>query len=221
MTIGGVLFSEMVPQPDWEADFHDWYDTEHIPVRMAAPGFIGAQRYRRLDGEGFLAVYDMEGPQALGTEQYRRIKSEPSARTARMLRDVSGFTRYTGRLLSWQVQEGLSDADLVGSDVLYPVFFTVPQDKRADFEAWYTEDHVPTLLAEPGWLGCRRYEIVDGAPQDFTHMALHHLTTADALESPARAVARATPWRARLAAQDWFRGTYMVFTKHGKRFTAR
>ena len=221
MRPGGILFSEMTPEPSWEAEFHDWYDSEHIPVRMAAPGFLGAQRYSREEGPGFLAVYDMESPAALQTEAYRRIKGEPSERTAHMLRDVSGFTRYTGKLLSWQQQEGIEETDVLESPVLYPVFFTVPQDRQAEFNAWYTEEHVPKLLQEPQWLGCRRYEIVDGAPHDYTHIALHHLASAQALESPARAAARNTPWRDRLASESWFRGTYMIFLRRGARFAAQ
>lgn len=221
MQPGGVLFSEMTPDPSWEANFHDWYDTEHVPIRMLAPGFLGAQRYSRNDGPGFLAVYDMESPETLKTNEYKRIKSEPSERTARMLRDVSGFTRYTGRLISWQQQEAISETEMLESDVLYSVFFTVPEDRQADFNDWYTQDHVPKLLQEPHWLGVRRYAIVDGAPEGYTHLALHHLASTDALKSPARAAARATPWRDRLAAESWFRGTYMVFTKRQQRFLAQ
>lgn len=220
MRPGGVLFSEMTPQPDWEAEFHQWYDTEHIPIRMAAPGFVGAQRYDREGGPGHLAVYDMAAPDALQSDEYKRIKAEPSPLTARMLRDVSGFTRYTGRLISWQQQETLSETELLESAVLYSVFFTVPPDRQDDFNNWYTQDHVPKLLADPRWLGCRRYEIVDGSPHGYTHMALHHLASLEVLDSPARAAARTTPWRDRLAAEDWFRGTYMIFTKRRQRFTA-
>jgi hypothetical protein len=221
MQPGGVLFSEMTPDPSWEADFHDWYDTEHIPIRMAAPGFLGAQRYSCADGPGFLAVYDLKSPQALQTDEYKRIKGEPSERTARLLRDVSGFTRYTGRLLSWQQQEAVSESEVLESPVLYSVFFTVPQERQADFNDWYTQDHVPKLLREPQWLGCRRYEIVDGAPEGYTHMALHHLSSIQALESPARTAARSTPWRDRLASESWFRGAYMAFTKRSQRFSAQ
>lgn len=221
MRAGGVLFSEMIPDQSWEEDFHDWYDTEHIPIRMGAPGFVGAQRYNRVDGPGFLAVYDMEAPEALQTDAYKRIKSEPSDRTVKMLREVSGFTRYTGRLLSWQQQNGIEESDVLESPVLYSGFFTVPEDRQEDFNAWYTQDHVPALLGDPQWLGCRRYEIVDGAPESYTHMALHHLASIDALDSPARAAARSTPWRDRLASESWFHGTYMIFNRRRERFAAQ
>lgn len=218
MRPGAVLFSEMTPDTSGEAEFHNWYDTHHIPIRMAAPGFLGAQRYGRDDGPGFLAVYDMESPETLQTPEYKKIKGEPSETTARMLRDVTGFTRYTARLISWQQQANISEEDVLESPVLYAVFFTVPEERRDDFNAWYTEDHVPKLLDEKLWLGCRRYEIVDGGPENFTHMALHHLASADALHSPARAAARNTPWRDRLAAESWFKGTYTVFNKRNERF---
>jgi hypothetical protein len=49
-----VLFSEMPPDPAWEAAFNEWHDQEPIPVRRLAPGFASAQRYRA--GErGYLA----------------------------------------------------------------------------------------------------------------------------------------------------------------------
>lgn len=218
MRPGAVLFSEMTPEASWEEEFHEWYDTHHIPIRMKAPGFIGAQRYSRVEGEGFLAVYDMESPQTLQTPEYAVIKGQPSETTARMLRDVKGFTRYTASLISWQQQIGVTDLEVLESPVLYAVFFTVPEDREADFNSWYTEDHVPKLLLEPQWLGVRRYKIVDGTPHPYTHVALHHLASADAMNSPARAAARDTPWRDRLAAEPWFKGSYMVFDKRGERF---
>jgi hypothetical protein len=33
-----------------------WYDREHIPLRMAAPGFRSAQRYRDGQTLNYLAV---------------------------------------------------------------------------------------------------------------------------------------------------------------------
>lgn len=220
MRPGAVLFSEMTPDPTWEGEFHSWYDTHHIPIRMAAPGFLGAQRYNRHDGEGFLAVYDMESPEVLQTPEYKAIKGQPSETTVRMLRDVTGFTRYTARLISWQQQDAVSELEMLESPVLYAVLFTVPEERRNDFNAWYTEDHVPKLLVEPQWLGVRRYEIVDGTPHNYTHIALHHLSSVDAMNSPHRAAARDTPWRDRLAAENWFKGSYMVFDKRSDRFQA-
>ena len=51
MQAGTILFSEMTPPPEMEEAFNAWYDSEHIPLRMAVPGFLGARRYcRQEDG---------------------------------------------------------------------------------------------------------------------------------------------------------------------------
>lgn len=220
MKMESILFSEMTPAPEWEAEFNDWYDTEHIPLRMAVPGFKGAQRYRGVgDTPGYLAVYDMNRPEVLKSPEYAVVKGQPSDLTKRMLRDVSGFTRYIGSLSSWQLNDGVSDEDMLMSPVLYSVMFAVPEERRSEFDDWYVEDHVPALFETSDWLGCRRYNIVDGEPGAYTHLALHHLKTAAALDSDARAEARKSDWRARLAEEPWFSGIYRVFARHGERFT--
>lgn len=218
MPIEAVLFSEMTPAPEWEGRFNDWYDAHHIPSRMKADGFVGAQRYRDTSNAGYLAIYDMTGVNALATPDYQQIKSNPSEETRWMLKSVSGFTRYTGQLIGWQTQAGLSDADLLASPFVYSVLFAVPAEREAEFNSWYDEEHVPLLLGCEAWAGCRRYRIVDGAPEPFTHLAIHHLKDLAALDSQARASARATAWRAKLAEEPWFKGRYSIFSRHGSRF---
>lgn len=220
MPVQAVLFSEMTPPPALEDAFNDWYNTEHIPVRMDVDGFVGAQRYKDPKGPGYLAIYDLNSPDVLGSDAYKAVKANPSPVTAEMLGVVQGFTRYTGELLGWQVQEGLGDEDLLASPYVYSVLFSVPADRQAAFNEWYEQEHVPLLLGSSQWLGCRRYRIVDGEPAQYTHLAIHHLSSLDALESDARAAARATDWRARLAAEPWFKGTYLVYERLGDRFRA-
>lgn len=213
-----ILFSEMIPSPEWEDTFHDWYDTEHIPIRMAAPGFIGAKRYREIGNNKYLAVYEMESPEALNTEVYKKIKGEPSERTQWMLANVSGFTRYTATLIGEQVNQAVT-GNPYDAPVLYPVMFSVPEEREEEFNRWYEEDHVPTLLKNERWLACRRYKIFSGEPENWTHLALHYLVDAEVLDCEERQVARRSPWRAKLAEEDWFKGHYMLF-QHMKSFTS-
>jgi len=213
-----ILFSEMTPAPERETVFNEWYDGEHIPVRMAAPGFRSAQRYRDGQTLNYLAVYEMESPDTLATPEYGRIKNQPSDTTRAMLGSVTGFTRYIGRAIG---AHGRSGADLLSSPVLYAVFFQVPPASLTEFDQWYAQDHVPLLLGDPGWIGTRRFEIVDGAPHQYNRLALHYLADRLVLDSEARAKARATPWRARLAQEPWFKGRYLVFERIGARHVAR
>jgi hypothetical protein len=214
----GILFSEMTPPPGREAEFHAWYDEEHIPLRMAVPGFLSGQRYG-VDG-GFLAVYEMTDLSALATPAYDVVKNQPSDRTRDMLANVSGFTRYLGQEMSVQRKPELGGRALL-APLLYSVFFNVPEDRLAEFDAWYEQDHVPLLMESPDWWMVRRFAITVADPVPFNRLALHYLGSMDAMTSPAREKARNTPWRAKLAAEPWFKGVYKVFNQHGPRQTGR
>jgi hypothetical protein len=209
----------MIPAPEWEAEFNDWYDHEHIPVRMGAPGFQGAQRYRNVDKPDYLAVYDMATAGALATPEYQKIKGQPSAQTKQMLTGVSGFTRYIGEALGEVRRPGVEAPE--AAPILYAVFFNVPQPAQEEFDAWYEQDHVPTLMKCKDWLMVRRFRIIDGDPEKWNRLALHYLADTSALQSPERAEARRSPWRDKLAKEPWFGGKYSVFAAQGERFKAR
>lgn len=215
MQAKGILFSEMTPDVSWEDTFNDWYDEEHIPLRMDVPGFVGAQRYHRSE-RNYLAVYDMAGPEVLSSKAYGQIKNHPSVLTSEMLNGVSGFTRYIGREIG--TQHNVPFEEMLQASVLYPVFFQVPEDRLKAFDEWYDKDHVPTLLETSDWLGCRRFALEIAHPQPFNRLALHYIRNRDALESDARTRARESSWRAELAKEDWFKGTYMLFNRQGARF---
>jgi hypothetical protein len=201
----GLLFSQMEPPADLEAEFHDWYNTEHIPARMAVPGFSEAVRYEALEGTPrFLACYFLESLTALETPEYRVVKEQPGARTERMLRTVNGFTRYLCEGLSDTGADGGAAATTSGS-LLFVAAFAVPDEAAAEFDAWYEEEHVPLLMRAEGWLRVRRYRVLPGHDgPSWTHLALHQLRDASALDSPERAAARSTAWRDRLAESEWF-----------------
>lgn len=211
-----ILFSEMTPQPAWEPEFNDWYDHEHIPLRMVCPGFVSAQRYRATASASYLAVYEMGEPGDLKTPQYSKVKGEPSDLTRRMLGGVAGFTRYIGRQLSAPARADV-DGDPLAAPLLFAVFFDVPPARRAAFDAWYDGDHLPRLLACRDWWLARRFEIVDGDPGRWTHLTLHYLADRRALESPERAAARASAGRLAIAAEPWFRPEYLSFDRLGER----
>lgn len=197
----GLLFSQMEPLPGEEDDFRDWYETEHIPARMALPGFSAAVRYEAIEGTPrFLACYFLDDMAALATPGYQRLKSDPGERTARMLGRVQGFTRY--------LCEELSDTGPAtdSAGCLSAVAFTVPEHAREQFQDWYAGEHIPMLMKADGWLRVRRYAVRPGGDGPaWTHLALHELKDPSAMDSPERAAARDTQKRAALAGQGWFR----------------
>ncbi len=211
----GMLFSQMEPPPGWEADFHDWYNTEHIPVRLAIPGFDRCTRYEAIDGEPkYLAIYEISDFAALDTAAYRRLKDEPSERTARMLGNVRGFTRY--------IAEERSDTGggRGNGDYLSAVAFTVPREDEVEFDHWYADEHVPRLMLARDWLRVRRYVLRTGDPEPYTHIALHELATAEVMDSPERAHARKGPARDALATKPWFNNSGRWLYRVIERFEA-
>ena len=211
-----VLFSEMSPDYDWEDDFNQWYDGHRIPERMEIPGFLSAQRYRDSERPNYLAVYELESAAVLNGEAYGKIQDHPNTKTRWILDNVTGTSRYIGNQISEQSQKGLKEAAL-DAPVLYAVFFSVPDARAAEFNQWYTEEHVPLLLKCKDWLTVRRFEIFESEPQPWTHLALHYLADESAFDSPEREAARNTEWRSKLAEEDWFRASYVLFNRLGER----
>src|SRR5215510_7437591 len=127
-----ILFSEMTPDASWEDDFNDWYDREHIPLRMAVPGFRSAQRYRAEGTRNYLVVYEMDSPAVLKTPAYLAVKNNPSDRTRRMLNSVTGFTRYIAQETGSRMS-GVDRVRALDAPCLYSVFFDVPPQHQDEF----------------------------------------------------------------------------------------
>lgn len=195
----GVLFSQMEPPAGTEEEFHHWYDTDHIPVRMAVPGFAAASRYEAVEGSPrYLAIYELSDLAALQSPAYAKVKAEPSAATTKMLGAVSGFTRYIG--------EEIADSGPAGTTgpFIAVVAFAVPPSGEAEFDDWYDSEHSPLLLAAPDWLRVRRYRVIDGEGGPWTRLAVHELANLEVMDSPERARARQGPKRDALAERPWF-----------------
>jgi len=105
--------------------------------------------------------------------------------------------------------------DMRDLPVLNVVWFTAPDGEgAAELGRWYDKEHIPMLLECPAWAATRRFRVLGSPRPGFTTFAaLHYLKDTTALTSPERDAARATPWRDRLAKNDWFRGTYRVFLR--------
>ncbi len=79
---------------------------------------------------------------------------------------------------------------------LLMVWADVPQEKEAEFNRWYNEEHLAERLSVPGFLSGARYEAVKGGPK---HLAYYELESVAVLESQAykRVQANPTAWTKR------------------------
>ncbi len=194
----GLFYVYTEPGSVDEAEFHDWYDHEHGPARLAVPGFRGAQRYRALDDQKptWLALYELDGPEVIDGPSYRALAAQASARD----KSVAASLAALERRIYEQISEDGSPAGRP-APVLLAVAMSVPASAEDDLAAWYTEEHIPMLLQVPGWRQIRRYRLVRGMDDpgpDF--LSLHELAGPEVLEDAAYRAAVSTPWRDRVVA---------------------
>jgi hypothetical protein len=188
-----VLVAMMNPPADEDA-FNAWYDEEHVPLRMAVPGFLGARRYRAADsqkeGPRYLALYDLASLDVLASDAYRRLRPEQSQREREMLASIPMMDRRVGELVL--------DCPEWTRDPPYQliVCMTPPAGGEDDFVDWYRQEHIPMLLAVPGWRRVRLFRQVEGEGPAF--MAIHELETPGVFDRPEYTASVSTPWRQRI-----------------------
>lgn len=150
--------------PEHERAFNDWYRL-HVPRLLEVPGYLWGRRYVNL-GVGpikYLALYAIADrswlPRLLGADTALRpaiVNSE--------------FAR-------WGELAGLSDTAInVYHQIYGPPFTPTLLDRdfplslvtsscrpevEAEFNAWYSDSHVPNLLKVPGYVSGMRFRLVD------------------------------------------------------------
>jgi hypothetical protein len=194
----GLFYVYTEPGTTDEAEFHDWYDNELGPARLAVPRFRGVQRYRALDEQTptWLALYELDSPEVIDSPGYQALAGQASDRDKAVFAALGTLERRVFEQIS-------EDGSPVGrpAPMILAVSLSVPADREADLAAWYTEEHIPMLLEVPGWRRIRRYRLVrglDGPGPDF--LSLHELAGPEVLEEPGYRAAISTPWRDRVVA---------------------
>ena len=70
----GMLIAAMNIASAAEDEFHDWYDTEHLPERQRVPGFLLCQRWiGTQDRKVSVATYDLDSAGVLQSPGYQAI----------------------------------------------------------------------------------------------------------------------------------------------------
>jgi hypothetical protein len=177
------------------AEFHDWYDNEHGPARLTVPGISAGYRFRALDGHAppWLAYYEMKSG-ALDSPEYRALAAAASAREKSVMSSLATLDRRVYELIS---DSGPAPGSPGGPPpVVLAVSLSVPAAMEDDLAAWYADEHIPMLLAVPGWRRVRRYRLTEGTAPAF--LALHEVASASVFDEPAYRAAVTTPWRNRI-----------------------
>jgi len=79
-------------------EFHDWYNNEHIPLRLNhLSSFLSGARYRSMDGikPSWIAVYEVDDTKTFQDESYTVLRETRSEREIDILERLEGMDRRT------------------------------------------------------------------------------------------------------------------------------
>jgi hypothetical protein len=106
--------------------YEHWYVSEHVPERLAVPGFLTARRYERCGGDGpqFFTFYELASPDVLSSSAYLERLAAPSPLTRQVMAQFRNMVRtacipVAGRgtaqggcvVAAWVPQPALVDPD--------------------------------------------------------------------------------------------------------------
>lgn len=190
----GLLFVYTDPGTVPAAEFNDWYDNEHGPARLTVPGITAGYRFHALDdlAPPWLAYYEFESG-TLGSPQYKALAESASSREKSIMSSLATLDRRVYELIS---DSAAADGAAGPPSAVLAVAVSVPSPLEADLAAWYADEHIPMLLAVPGWRRIRRYRLTEGSAP--AYLALHDVDSAAVFDEPAYQASVSTPWRSRL-----------------------
>ncbi|KAL2866667.1 putative alpha/beta hydrolase [Aspergillus lucknowensis] len=214
MATPGLLYVTMQPRQSLPtAHFHDWYNTEHGPLRLRLPFVTNGFRYRAVDSlePEWLALYDITDMVELTREPYLALRGD----AVKTPREKATMAQIAVDRKLYDLLQDETAADFVplneqpdttaAGHVLISNTSTLradPADPAAedDLRRWYRDEHIPMLARVPGWRRSRvlvTASIDPNARREF--VALHEFTPQNGLGGPEHKAAMDTPWRNRVA----------------------
>ncbi len=175
-----------------EDEFHDWYDTEHIPERQRVPGFGTCERWISVaNPKHAVASYELDSLAVLQSDAYKAIAYENlSVWSKRVGKMAQRMLRFDGS----QTNPGEAVAP-AGCGGLLVNAMNVDPAHEAEFNDWYDNEHLPALTAVPGTISARRYKDLTGTHR---YLALYHLESPEVTFSDAWKTGAGTPWSAKM-----------------------
>ncbi len=96
----GVLITSMQVLPEEDADFNEWFDKEHLPERVAIPGFLDGRRYESTNGSGrYLQIYNTVDFAALDSAAYHQVLAHQTDWSKHHIPRFIRPTRVVGQLV--------------------------------------------------------------------------------------------------------------------------
>jgi hypothetical protein len=184
-----VIWTDVAPEV--EAEFNEWYNSEHIPQLMGVPGFLSGRRYQAVDGKPkYLAIYELTDGDVLKSDAFRQVRENPTTWTKKMLPQFRNTQRGIFEQIFSHGNRPAKDSEFV-----LTVRLNTPADHESDFNEWYNVDHVPALVSVPGVYCARRYVAVEGDPK---YLAIYEMRDGEIPKTLEWERARNSEWTKRI-----------------------
>ena len=159
-----------------EDEFNRWYNEEHIEERLSIPGILSAARYEAVvSGPKHLAVYELESAAVMESEEYLKVRSQPTEWSRRM------SPEYTATVYVRNVYEMIHPSELsdeIAASPMAPALqigrMGIPDETEAEWNEWYDKVYVPNYETVEGVRRGRRYKAVTGTPKYMTMYEFDH-----------------------------------------------
>ena len=130
-----------------ETEFNAWYAEQHLPERLALPGFRNVRRYVSKVAPKYLAYYETETPEVLASQPYKERLANPTEWTQRVMPWFINTKRCVCRVVS-DFGHGIGG-------VAQTITFSNEHAEEAH-PAWLCEQALPNAASH---LGCVRVQL--------------------------------------------------------------
>ena len=206
-----------------EAEWNNWYDTEHIPDRLVIPGFNSARRFTAVEGKSgnvikdfiiegdpkYLSLYDLENIDVINSKPYGKLREKELGLNANAFVKVTETLPKFSRGVYEQIYPEQGDYKPPHTRFVFVVGHEVPRNRHQEFNAWYNTEHIPRVLSVPGFVTARRFIHAENKipPMGIGESLPKYLTVYDvesvaAFESDALLKVSISPWSTWV--RSWF-----------------
>ena len=184
----GLITVRLHTAAQYDDEFNDWYNLEHVPQVTALPGFVRTRRYFCDSADiRYLAWYETTDENVESGPHFHSIVSDPTPWSLRM-RKLYGNNRER---MNFKLMCDVGQAPAPDAPWMYIVHTDIPDHIVDEYNAWYDKEHLPRCAGIPGVLRARRYMATTGNPK---YLTAYELSGPEVWESPAALAARKTPW---------------------------
>lgn len=146
-----IMAAWLEVSPDATSEFDDWHTHEHMPERLAIPGFLRGTRWLATSGRpSYFVCYEVEAFDTLTSEPYLERLNNPTPWTQKIM----GSVRTTARSLC-RVSGSFGTG--VGA-ILLSIRLSPTSGAEDALRAWLTQTALPGLPVQPGLIGTHLLE---------------------------------------------------------------